>query len=98
MTFAGLHLMAMAQPALLYLVPFTLIPVFLLGLKRREWRQLWRGDTQVHHSFETQSSAGKHKQKQKRTKKFSLNQIESIEPQLRNRYVKRHEKVDSALI
>jgi hypothetical protein len=39
--------MAVAQPALLYLVPCTLIPVFLLGLIRREWRLLWEGDSQV---------------------------------------------------
>lgn len=47
-TFAGLYLMAAAQPALLYLVPFTLIPVFLLGLCRREFTLLWNGDKQVH--------------------------------------------------
>ena len=46
-TFAGLYLMAVAQPALLYLVPCTLIPVFLLGLIRHEWRLLWEGDSQV---------------------------------------------------
>lgn len=46
-TFAGLYLMAVAQPALLYLVPFTLIPVFLLGLCRREFSILWNGDGQV---------------------------------------------------
>lgn len=46
-TFAGLYLMAVAQPALLYLVPCTLIPVFLLGLIRRETRLLWEGDSQV---------------------------------------------------
>lgn len=46
-TFVGLYLMAVAQPALLYLVPFTLIPVFLLGLCRRELSLLWNGDGQV---------------------------------------------------
>lgn len=46
-TFAGLYLMAIAQPALLYLVPFTLIPVFVLGLTRRELKILWNGDGQV---------------------------------------------------
>jgi hypothetical protein len=46
-TFAGLYLMAVAQPALLYLVPFTLIPVFMLGLCRREFSILWNGDGQV---------------------------------------------------
>jgi len=39
--------MAMAQPALLYLVPFTLIPVLVLGLARRELITLWHGDGQV---------------------------------------------------
>lgn len=46
-TFAGLYLMAIAQPALLYLVPFTLIPVFIIGLFRRELKLLWEGDGQV---------------------------------------------------
>ena len=46
-TFVGLYMMAVAQPALLYLVPFTLIPVFLLGLCRREFALLWNGDGQV---------------------------------------------------
>lgn len=46
-TFASLYLMAMAQPALLYLVPFTLIPVLILGLIRRELKTLWHGDGQV---------------------------------------------------
>lgn len=46
-TFAGLYLMAIAQPALLYLVPFTLIPVFVLGLVRHELKDLWNGDGQV---------------------------------------------------
>ena len=46
-TFAGLYLMAIAQPALLYLVPFTLIPVFIIGLCRRELKLLWEGDGQV---------------------------------------------------
>lgn len=50
-TFAGLYLMAAAQPALLYLVPFTLIPVFLLGLCRRELPLLWNGDGQVIRDF-----------------------------------------------
>lgn len=36
--------MAIAQPALLYLVPFTLVPVFVLGLCRGELRYLWEGD------------------------------------------------------
>ena len=46
-TFAGLYFMAIAQPALLYLVPFTLIPVFIIGLCRREMKLLWEGDGQV---------------------------------------------------
>lgn len=47
MTFLGLYLMAIAQPALLYLVPFTLVPVFVLGLWRRELKLLWEGDALV---------------------------------------------------
>ena len=32
-----------AQPALLYLVPCTLIPVFVISLVRNEVRQFWNG-------------------------------------------------------
>lgn len=42
-TFAGLYLMANAQPALLYLVPCMLGPVVLISLCRREFRQFWTG-------------------------------------------------------
>lgn len=43
-TFVGLFLMeGMAQPALLYLVPCTLIPPILISLYRKEFKELWRG-------------------------------------------------------
>lgn len=31
------------QPALLYLVPFTLIPSIIIAILRKELRQLWNG-------------------------------------------------------
>lgn len=39
----ALILMKQAQPALLYLVPFTLIPPFIIALIRKELKQLWLG-------------------------------------------------------
>jgi len=43
-TFTGLYLLQTAQPALIYLVPFTLIPVHVAALIRKEWRHIWNGD------------------------------------------------------
>ncbi|XP_054926556.1 signal peptide peptidase-like 2B [Dermacentor andersoni] len=42
-TFIGLYVMKMAQPALLYLVPATLIPVILVAWCRGELREIWYG-------------------------------------------------------
>jgi signal peptide peptidase-like protein 2B len=43
-TFLGLYLMnGIAQPALLYLVPFTVIPPILIALCRGELKKLWIG-------------------------------------------------------
>ncbi|KAF8764894.1 signal peptide peptidase-like 2B [Argiope bruennichi] len=42
-TFGALFLMSTAQPALLYLVPCTLIPTLLLGWFRGELSTLWKG-------------------------------------------------------
>ncbi|XP_054710112.1 signal peptide peptidase-like 2B [Uloborus diversus] len=42
-TFVGLFLMNTAQPALLYLVPSTLLPPFILGWCRKELSLLWSG-------------------------------------------------------
>ncbi|KAL1419744.1 hypothetical protein MTO96_004666 [Rhipicephalus appendiculatus] len=42
-TFVGLYIMRMAQPALLYLVPATLIPVILIAWYRGELREIWYG-------------------------------------------------------
>ncbi|XP_075749119.1 signal peptide peptidase-like 2B [Rhipicephalus microplus] len=42
-TFVGLYIMKMAQPALLYLVPATLIPVILVAWYRGELREIWYG-------------------------------------------------------
>lgn len=39
----ALILMKQAQPALLYLVPFTLIPPIVIALIRKEFKQLWLG-------------------------------------------------------
>ena len=46
-TFISLFLMNAAQPALLYLVPFTLIPTILVAWCRGDLRPMWDGDTKV---------------------------------------------------
>ncbi|VDM21531.1 unnamed protein product [Wuchereria bancrofti] len=43
-TFVALTLMETAQPALIYLIPFTLGPIIILALIRREFKILWIGD------------------------------------------------------
>lgn len=43
-TFMALILMAEGQPALVYLVPCTLIPVHLVALWKGQWSLLWAGD------------------------------------------------------
>lgn len=43
-TFVALYLMDTAQPALLYLVPCTLIPVVLISLCKGEFLAMWRGN------------------------------------------------------
>ncbi|KAK6107337.1 Signal peptide peptidase family protein [Brugia pahangi] len=43
-TFFALTLMETAQPALIYLIPFTLGPIIILALIRREFKVLWIGD------------------------------------------------------
>jgi len=45
-TFISLYLMNSAQPALLYLVPFTLIPISLVAWCRGELKAMWEGDIQ----------------------------------------------------
>ena len=45
-TFAALYAMEAAQPALLYLVPLTLLPVMLVALVRRQMTLLWHGGRQ----------------------------------------------------
>lgn len=42
-TFLALALMKTAQPALIYLVPSTLIPIILLAFCRGEFRKIWNG-------------------------------------------------------
>uniref|UniRef100_A0A3B4ENC8 PA domain-containing protein n=1 Tax=Pygocentrus nattereri TaxID=42514 RepID=A0A3B4ENC8_PYGNA len=44
-TFAVMLLSRMGQPALLYLVPFTLITSAAVALSRKEFRQFWAGTT-----------------------------------------------------
>lgn len=43
-TFISLYLMNTGQPALMYLVPFTLIPVITVALIRDEFNLMWQGD------------------------------------------------------
>lgn len=45
LTFVVMLLSKMGQPALLYLVPFTLLTSGLLAWKRKEFRQFWAGTT-----------------------------------------------------
>lgn len=42
-TFLALRLMKTAQPALIYLVPFTIIPITLTSVIRGHFQQIWRG-------------------------------------------------------
>ena len=42
-TFVALFGMQTAQPALIYLVPCTLVPFFMLAIARGELRKLWFG-------------------------------------------------------
>ena len=46
-TFASLFLMNQAQPALLYLCPFTLIPVCIVAYFRGDLGYMWRGEQVV---------------------------------------------------
>ena len=46
-TFISLFLMNSAQPALLYLVPFTLLPTLAVSWLRGDLAAMWHGDTQV---------------------------------------------------
>jgi len=46
-TFVSLFLMHSAQPALLYLVPFTLVPLYIVALIKSDLGNMWRGDYQV---------------------------------------------------
>ncbi|KAI5616600.1 signal peptide peptidase-like 2A precursor, partial [Silurus asotus] len=45
LTFVVMLLSKMGQPALLYLVPFTLLTSALLAWKRKEFKQFWAGTT-----------------------------------------------------
>lgn len=45
LTFVCLVLMGKAQPALLYLVPCTLIPCVLIALYRKEMKKFWNGNS-----------------------------------------------------
>ena len=46
-TAISLFLMNSAQPALLYLVPFTLIPTILVAAIRGDLDTMWLGDSKV---------------------------------------------------
>lgn len=46
-TFISLFLMNSAQPALLYLVPFTLLPTILVSWLRGDLPDMWEGDTKA---------------------------------------------------
>ena len=46
-TFISLFLMDSAQPALLYIVPCTLLPVMLTACVRGEFKDMWDGDRET---------------------------------------------------
>jgi hypothetical protein len=46
-TFVCLLLLNSAQPALLYLVPATLTPVFIVSAIRGDLKAMWKGDYEV---------------------------------------------------
>ncbi|ODN05274.1 Signal peptide peptidase-like 2B [Orchesella cincta] len=45
--FVALYISQTGQPALLYIVPCTLIPISVLGLIKRQFRDLWRGSMTI---------------------------------------------------
>merc|ERR1712183_1232538 len=51
-TFISLFVMNSAQPALLYLVPFTLIPTILVAWIRGDLPSMWEGDFKVEKDIE----------------------------------------------
>jgi hypothetical protein len=59
-----------AQPALLYLVPFTLIPPLIIATLRKELKQLWNGP-EAHFSL-----------KKKTTKNDSIEDVNREDNQL----------------
>ncbi|XP_054157435.1 signal peptide peptidase-like 2A isoform X2 [Oppia nitens] len=60
-TFAGLYLMSgSAQPALLYLVPFTMIPPLLIAWYRNDLLHLWSGPESYHHHHQQQQPSRCH--------------------------------------
>lgn len=46
-TFVAMSLMKRGQPALLYLVPFTTIPVCIVALIRKEFHSFWNGEENI---------------------------------------------------
>ena len=46
-TFISLFLMDSAQPALLYIVPCTLLPVMFTACVRGEFKDMWDGDRET---------------------------------------------------
>ncbi|CAG0920662.1 unnamed protein product [Notodromas monacha] len=55
-TFVSLFLMKEAQPALLYLVPFTVLPAIILSLIRGEFKELWHGEVEAEEDHSCNSS------------------------------------------
>merc|ERR1719220_222529 len=56
-TFISLFLMDSAQPALLYIVPCTLLPVMLAACVRGEFKEMWDGDRETQLVIPASSSA-----------------------------------------
>lgn len=47
LTFISLFVMSSAQPALLYIVPCTLIPIIITACIRGEFKDIWDGDRET---------------------------------------------------
>ena len=74
--FFAVAMFEVGQPALLYLVPFTTLPVILIGLIRRELWTLWSGPE---HHFFSQSSGSQNSLEDNKTVAESQTQTKGTE-------------------
>ncbi len=62
--FTALFLMKKAQPALIYIVPLTLVPMVLVSLIRGEFKEFWEGDKDHHRQRSHQDGEEQEEQQQ----------------------------------